>query len=109
VVSAGGTVIGPKHHQKVVSINGYDVELSMADHMVVMVYQDRPGIVAVYGKAFAEASVNIAEMTIARQQRGGKALSVITVDSPVAPEILEKLRSEIQADVMQAISISEAY
>jgi hypothetical protein len=34
---------------------------------------------------------------------------VITVDSPVAPEILEKLRSEIQADVMQAISISEAY
>jgi D-3-phosphoglycerate dehydrogenase len=109
VVSAGGTVIGPKHHQKVVSINGYDVELSMADHMVVMVYQDRPGIVAIYGKAFAEASVNIAAMTIARQQRGGKALSVITVDSPVAPEILEKLRSEIQADVMQAISISEAY
>jgi D-3-phosphoglycerate dehydrogenase len=109
VVSAGGTVIGPKHHQKVVSINGYDVELSMADHMVVMVYQDRPGIVAVYGKAFAEASVNIAAMTIARQQKGGKALSVITVDSPVAPEILEKLRAEIQADVMQAISISEAY
>jgi D-3-phosphoglycerate dehydrogenase len=109
VVSAGGTVIGPKHHQKVVSINGYDVELSMADHMVVMVYQDRPGIVAVYGKAFAEASVNIAAMTIARQQKGGKALSVITVDSPVAPAILEQLRAEIQADVMQAISISEAY
>ena len=109
VVSAGGTVIGPKHHQKVVSINGYDVELSMADHMVVMVYQDRPGIVAVYGKAFAESNVNIAAMTIARQQKGGKALSVITVDSPVASAILEKLRAEIQADVMQAISISEAY
>ena len=109
VVSAGGTVIGPKHHQKVVSINGYDVELSMADHMVVMVYQDRPGIVAVYGTAFAEASVNIAAMTIARQQKGGKALSVITVDSPVAPEILEKLRTEIKADVMQAISITEGY
>jgi D-3-phosphoglycerate dehydrogenase len=109
VVSAGGTVIGPKHHQKVVSINGYEVELSMADHMVVMVYQDRPGIVAVYGKAFAEASVNIAAMTIARQQKGGKALSVITVDSPVAPEILEKLRAEIQADIMQAISITEGY
>jgi D-3-phosphoglycerate dehydrogenase len=109
VVSAGGTVIGPKHHQKVVSINGYDVELSMADNMVVMVYQDRPGIVAVYGKAFAEAGINIAAMTIARQQKGGKALSVITVDSPVSPQILEKLRTEIQADVMQAISISEGY
>ena len=109
VVSAGGTVIGPKHHQKVVSINGYDVELSMAEHMVVMVYQDRPGIVAVYGKAFAEAGINIAAMTIARQQKGGKALSVITVDSPVATDILENLQVEIQADSVRAISIQEQY
>jgi D-3-phosphoglycerate dehydrogenase / 2-oxoglutarate reductase len=108
-VSAGGTVIGPKHHQKVVSINGYDVELSMAEHMVVMVYQDRPGIVAIYGKAFAEAGINIAAMTIARQQKGGKALSIITVDSPVAPELLEQLKEAIKADSMRAISITEAY
>jgi D-3-phosphoglycerate dehydrogenase / 2-oxoglutarate reductase len=108
-VSAGGTVIGPKHQQKLVSINGYDVELAMADNFVVMVYQDRPGIVAVYGKAFAEAGINIAAMTIARQQEGGKALSVVTVDSPVDAEILEKLRVEIDADLMQSIAITEAY
>ena len=108
-VSAGGTVIGPKHQQKVVSINGYDVELSMAEHLVVMVYQDRPGIVAIYGKAFAEANINIAAMTIARQQKGGKALSVITVDSPVASALLEKLRVEIQADSMRAISLTDDY
>jgi D-3-phosphoglycerate dehydrogenase len=109
VVSAGGTVIGPKHHQKVVSINGYDVELSMADNMVVMVYQDRPGIVAIYGAAFAEAKINIAAMTIARQQKGGKALSVITVDSPIAPELLEGLKDQIQAEMIRAISITEQY
>lgn len=108
-VSAGGTVIGPKHQQKLVSINGYDVELAMADNFVVMVYQDRPGIVAVYGKAFAEAGINIAAMTIARQQEGGKALSVVTVDSPVDAEILEKLRIEIDADLMQSIAMTEAY
>jgi len=108
-VSAGGTVIGPKHQQKVVSINGYDVELSMAEHLVVMVYQDRPGIVAIYGKAFAEANINIAAMTIARQQKGGKALSVITVDSPVASALLDKLRVEIQADSMRAISLTDEY
>ena len=109
VVAVGGTVIGPKHHQKVVSINGYDVELSMAEHMVVMVYQDRPGIVAIYGAAFAEAGINIAAMTIARQQKGGKALSVITVDSPISSQLLEQLRSKIDADLMQAISITEQY
>jgi D-3-phosphoglycerate dehydrogenase len=105
VVSAGGTVIGPKHHQKIVSINGYDVELSMAENLVVMVYQDRPGIVAIYGKAFAEQNINIAAMTIARQQKGGKALSVITVDSPIESKVLDKLRVDIRADLMQAVSL----
>ena len=109
VVSAGGTVIGPKHHQKIVSINGYDVELAMAEHMVVMIYQDRPGIVAVYGKAFAEANINIAAMTIARQQKGGKALSVITIDSPVEPNVLETVREAIQADTMCSLSLVEQY
>jgi len=105
VVSAGGTVIGPKHQQKVVSVNGYDVELSMAQHLVVLVYQDRPGIVALYGAAFAENNINIAAMQIARQQRGGKALSVITVDSPVPAEVLEQLGEAIQADSIRAIEL----
>jgi len=109
VVSVGGTVIGPKHHQKVVSINGYDVELAMADNFVVMVYQDRPGIVAIYGKAFAEAGINIAAMAIARQQKGGKALSVITVDSPISNQLLETLRTEIKADLMRSVSIIEQF
>ncbi|MFZ9744570.1 MAG: phosphoglycerate dehydrogenase [Aquiluna sp.] len=109
VVSAGGTVIGPKHHQKIVSINGYDVELAMPENMVVMVYQDRPGIVAIYGKAFAEADINIAAMAIARQQKGGKALSVITVDSPISNELLEDLRNQIKADLMRSISITDEY
>jgi D-3-phosphoglycerate dehydrogenase len=103
--SVSGTVIGPKLHQKIVNINGYDVELQLAEHLVVMVYGDRPGIVAIYGKAFAEAGINIAAMQIARQQKGGKALSVITVDSPIEASVLEQVRVAIDADVMKAIDI----
>ena len=108
IASVSGTVIGPKLHQKIVGINGYEVELSMAENLVLMVYTDRPGIVAIYGKAFAEANINIAAMQIARQQKGGKALSVITVDSPVAPEVLEQVRIAIEADVMKAINVTLA-
>jgi D-3-phosphoglycerate dehydrogenase len=105
IASVSGTVIGPKHHQKIVAINGYEVELEMAEHLVVMVYSDRPGIVGIYGKAFSEANVNIAAMQIARQQKGGKALSVITVDSPVPADVLEGVRKEIQAETMKAIDL----
>jgi len=63
--------------------------------------------VAIYGKAFAEAGINIAAMQIARQQKGGKALSVITVDSKVDEAVLEQVRKEIQADELRAIDITK--
>jgi D-3-phosphoglycerate dehydrogenase len=108
VVSASGTVIGPKRHEKIIAINGHDVELAFAENLVLMVYADRPGIVAVYGKAFADAKVNIAAMQIARQQKGGKALSVITVDSPIDQKVLDKLKGDIDASVMKAITITSS-
>ena len=79
----------------------------MDENLVVMVYDDRPGIVAVYGGAFAEAGVNIAAMQIARKSEGGKALSVVTVDSPIQAEILDEIRSKIEADYVRAVTLTE--
>ena len=107
-VSVSGTLTGPKQIEKIVGINGYDVEVPLAQHLIVMVYGDRPGIVAVYGREFGEAGINIAGMQIARTTAGGKALSVLTVDSPVPDGILETVRVAIDADVLQAIDISES-
>ncbi len=72
-----------------------------------MIYRDRPGIVAIYGKEFGEHSINIAGMQIARESAGGEALSVLTVDSRVDDEILERVAHAIDARVMKAIEIVE--
>lgn len=104
-VSVSGTLTGTKQTQKIVEINGYDVEVPIAEHLIVMVYRDRPGIVAVFGKEFGEASINIAAMQIARRSAGGQALSVLTVDSPVPDELLEKVRVAIDATLLKEIDV----
>lgn len=106
-VSVSGTLTGTKQVQKLVEINGYDVEVPIAEHLIVMIYRDRPGIVAVFGKEFGEAKINIAGMQIARQGKGGQALSVLTVDSPVPEELLEKVGATIKADLLREIDIVE--
>ncbi|KZX22192.1 phosphoglycerate dehydrogenase [Rathayibacter tanaceti] len=106
-ISVSGTLTGTKQVEKIVAINGYDVEVPIAKHLVVMSYVDRPGIVAVYGREFGEAEVNIAGMQIARTEAGGKALSVITIDSPAPDGLLEKVRVAIDADLMREIDITE--
>jgi D-3-phosphoglycerate dehydrogenase len=106
-ISVSGTLTGTKQTQKLVEINGYDVEVPIADHLIVMIYTDRPGIVAVYGKEFGDASINIAGMQIARQAKGGQALSVLTVDSPVPEDLLETVRVAIDAKLLREIDITE--
>jgi D-3-phosphoglycerate dehydrogenase len=106
-VSVSGTLTGTKQTEKIVEINGYDVEVPFADHLIVMVYTDRPGIVAVYGKEFGDASINIAGMQIARKEAGGAALSVLTVDSPAPEGLLEAVRVAIDADLMREIDITQ--
>jgi D-3-phosphoglycerate dehydrogenase len=106
-VSVSGTLVGPKQIEKIVEVNGYDVEVPFAEHLIVMLYTDRPGIVAVYGREFGDAEINIAGMQIARHEAGGRALSVLTVDSPVPAALLTSLRDAITADVLVAIDITE--
>ncbi|WP_400999237.1 phosphoglycerate dehydrogenase [Agromyces sp. GXQ0307] len=107
-VSVSGTLTGTKQTEKLVGINGYDVEVPIADHHIVMLYTDRPGIVAVYGSEFGDAGINIAGMQIARREAGGQALSVLTVDSPVPTEVLDRVRDAIAADVLVEVDITES-
>lgn len=58
-VAVSGTLVGPKHLQKIVAIGEHDVDLALADHMVVLRYEDRPGVVGAVGKILGEAGLNI--------------------------------------------------
>jgi D-3-phosphoglycerate dehydrogenase len=44
-------------------------------------------------------------MQIARQQKGGQALSVLTVDSPVPAELLDTVREAIDATLLREIDV----
>jgi D-3-phosphoglycerate dehydrogenase len=103
--SVSGTLTGTRQIEKIVEINGYDVEVPVAPHLVVFTYDDRPGVVAVYGQRFGEAGINIAGMQIARKGAGGKALSVLTIDGPAPDELLEDIRTAIRADALREIDI----
>ena len=64
-VAVSGTLAGPKHLQKIVAVGDYDIDLALADHMVVARYEDRPGVVGTVGRILGEAGLNIAGMQVA--------------------------------------------
>jgi D-3-phosphoglycerate dehydrogenase len=87
-----GTTIGRENRHWLVSALGFDLELEMAPRLILMRYDDVPGVIGRVGTLFGEAGVNIANMAVSRTRQGGKALMALSVDSEPPQELLDTLR-----------------
>ena len=105
VVSVSGTLTGHRHVEKLVEVNGFDMEIAAAEHMVFLTYTDRPGIVGVVGQILGGEGINIAGMQVSRDARGGHALIVLTVDSAIPPMVLDDITATIGALVGRSVDL----
>lgn len=104
-ISVAGTLTGPKQIEKIVGVNGYDVEIPISEHLVVLIYQDRPGVVGTVGGILAENSINIAGMQVSRAQDGNQVLCLLTVDSSVPQAVLDTVRNAIDASTAREVDL----
>ena len=107
VVSVSGTLTGRRQAEKLVEVNGFDMEIAPAEHMVFLTYADRPGVVGIVGQILGSQGINIAGMQVCRDARGGHALIVLTVDSALPPAILTEITSSIGAVVGRAVDLED--
>ena len=105
IVSVGGTLTGQRQLEKLVEVNGFDMEIAPAEHMVFFTYSDRPGIVGIVGQILGTQGINIAGMQVCRDARGGHALIVLTVDSALPPGVLDEITSSIGAVYGRAVDL----
>lgn len=89
--SIAGTLSANKQ-PRIVKIDGYYVETQPLGEMVFIKNWDKPGIIGNLGSLFGRHNINIAAMTFGREQPGGKAISILNVDSAVSPEILASIK-----------------
>ena len=98
-VSVSGTLTGPRLVEKVVGVNGFDIEVPLSEHLAFFTYVDRPGVIGTVGRLLGDAQVNIDSMQVARNERGGQALVALTVDSAIPADVLAAIASDVGADV----------
>lgn len=91
VNKVAGTLSANKQ-PRIVKIDDTYMEATPAGEMIVMQNWDRPGIIGNIGTLLGKHNINIAAMTFGRKTPGGRAISVLNVDSLVSSEILDKIR-----------------
>ncbi|GAA4726810.1 phosphoglycerate dehydrogenase [Nocardioides endophyticus] len=104
-VSVSGTLVGINHRERLVEVNGYDVDIEPTDHLAFLTYGDRPGMVGTVGVILGDAGVNIAGMQVARDSIGGQALVALSVDTAIPGDVLADLQQAIDAASVRAVDL----
>ena len=102
-VSVGGAFFGAT--PRIVSINSRPVEARPHGAMLVLENSDRPGMVGRIGTLLGDHGVNIATMSLSRNQAGGTALTVLNLDTAPSPELLDKIRANEDIHSAQVIEL----
>jgi len=85
-----GTLFNNKD-PRIVMVDGMELEAIPEGEMLIFRNNDRPGVIGSLGRVLAEAGINIARMQFGREEAGGRAISIVNIDSPVNEKVLEQL------------------
>ncbi len=90
--SLAGAIFG-RREPRIVEIDGISIEAIPQGELLVFWNYDRPGLVGSIGTTLGKHSINIGQMQFGREAPGGRAVTVVNVDTPVPPEVMDELRA----------------
>src|SRR5215467_13126150 len=102
-VSVGGAFFGAT--PRIVSINSRPVEARPQGVVLVLENTDRPGMVGRIGTLLGEHGVNIATMSLSRNQAGGTALTVLNLDTAPSEQLLLEISANDDIRSAQVIQL----
>lgn len=105
VRTVGGTLVDGRE-EKIVHLDNYPIDVAPAREMLILFHPDRPGMIGKVGTVLGEEGINIDRMVVGRKARGQQALMVLTLDDPVPPEILARLREMIPASQIDSVKLA---
>ena len=90
--SVAGTLFS-NSEPRLVELFGIKVEAELDGPMMYIVNEDAPGFIGRIGTLLGENAINIGTFNLGRREAGGEAVLLLSVDSPVKGEMLDKAKA----------------
>lgn len=86
-VSIGGGKI------EVLEINGFSCQLGFDSPTLLVLHEDRFGMIAAVAKVLTQQRINVGLMEVSRHDRGSRALMALETDAVVSEQVMEEIRN----------------
>lgn len=88
---------------RIVRLRDYSMDFAPEEHMLLLNYKDRPGMIGQVGTIMGKHDINIASMNLGRSEKKGEAMVILSVDSAVPAAVLDEIRVATEASFIKAI------
>ncbi len=88
---------------RIVRLRDYAMEFAPTEHMLLLNYADRPGMIGRIGTIMGKHDINIASMSLGRREKKGEAMVLLSLDSAVPAEVMEEIRVATDATFIRAL------
>ncbi|HMN03544.1 MAG TPA: phosphoglycerate dehydrogenase [Geobacter anodireducens] len=93
---------------RIVRLRDYSMDFAPEEHMLLLHYADRPGMIGKIGTIMGQHEINIASMNLGRSEKKGEAMVILSLDSAVPPQVLDEVRAATDATFIKAIHMPGA-
>jgi D-3-phosphoglycerate dehydrogenase / 2-oxoglutarate reductase len=90
-LSVSGTLSSRKE-PRIVQVDNFPMEAVPEGDMLVLMNNDKPGVIGSLGTLLGQNGINIARMQFGREMQGGRAMSVVSIDSLASDEVMAKIK-----------------
>ena len=82
---------------KIVKMRNFTTDFTPEEHMLVITYTDRPGLIGKIGTIMGKHDINIASMNLGRSEKKGEAMVILSLDSAVPAAVLAEHKQALLA------------
>jgi D-3-phosphoglycerate dehydrogenase len=88
---------------RIVRLRDYAMDFAPAEHMLLLNYSDRPGMIGRIGTIMGAHDINIAAMNLGRSEKKGEAMVILSLDSAVPETVRDEIRQATEATFIKAL------
>ena len=90
---------------RIVRLRDLDIEFAPEGYILVLSYEDRPGMVGRIGSILGRQNVNIASMHVGRRSKRGRAIVVLILDEDLSAEQVAEVAHAVEADFARLVRL----
>ena len=105
-VNVAGTLSGPQQVQKIVQINGRNLDLRAEGVNLIINYGDQPGALGKIGTLLGTAGVNILAAQLSQDADGEGATIMLRLDREVPADVLDAIGTDVGAVTLELVDLS---